>query len=45
MLSIIPDAKRNFEVALPIGIGFKYALTKKMTFGLEWSYRWTNSEK
>ena len=45
LLTIIPDAKRSFEVAVPIGFGFKYAVTKKITAGLEWSYRWTNSDE
>ncbi len=45
LLSIVPDAETPFEVAVPIGLGFKYALTEKITAGLEWNYRWTNSDQ
>ncbi len=45
LLSIIPDAKRSFEIAVPIGFGIKYAVATNITAGLEWSYRWTNSDE
>ncbi len=45
LLAIVPDSKRPFEVAVPIGFGFKYALTNTITAGLEWNYRWTNSDE
>ncbi|MBN2662120.1 MAG: outer membrane beta-barrel protein [Bacteroidales bacterium] len=45
LLSIIPDSDRQFEVAIPISLGFKYALTNTITAGLEWNYRWTNSDR
>lgn len=44
LVSILPDSQRQFEFAVPIGFGFKYALTKTITAGLEWNYRWTNSD-
>ncbi len=44
LLSIFPDSQRLFELAVPVGFGFKYAITTEITAGMEWSYRWTNSD-
>lgn len=44
-ISIISDSQNRFEFAIPIGIGFKYALTKKIAVGMEWNYKWTNSDE
>ncbi len=43
-LVIIPEPKYPFEFAIPFGVGFKYAITKKMSFGVEWTYRFTFSD-
>lgn len=45
LLTIVSDAKRPFEFAVPIGIGFKYAVTDQIVAGLEWNYRWSNSDE
>lgn len=45
LLTIVPDTRRPIDVAVPIGFGFKYALTEKVTTGLEWTYRWSNSDE
>ncbi len=38
---VIPEPRYPFEFAIPFGVGFKYALTKKMSVGFEWTYRYT----
>jgi len=45
LLSVLPDADKEIELAIPIGIGFKYAVTNNITAGLEWTYRWSNSDR
>ncbi|MBN2891843.1 MAG: hypothetical protein JXL97_08255 [Bacteroidales bacterium] len=45
LLCVLPDAQRTFEVAVPVGFGFKYAVSHTVTAGMEWSYRWTNSDE
>lgn len=45
LLSILPDSDRHFEIAIPISLGFKYAVSHSITAGLEWNYRWTNSDR
>ena len=45
LLIIVSDVEKPFEIAVPLAIGFKYAVTQKITAGLEWSYRWTNSDE
>lgn len=41
---IIPEPQYPFEFGLPVGFGIKYALTKKITIGAEWSFRLTHSD-
>jgi len=43
-LVIIPEPKYPFEFAVPFGVGFKYAINKKTSLGLEWTYRFTFSD-
>ncbi len=45
MLLVIPDPKYPFEFSFPVGLGFKYALTEKITVAVEWNYRWTYSDR
>ncbi len=45
MILVIPDPKYPFEFSFPAAVGFKYALTKKTTIAIEWSYRWTYSDR
>lgn len=41
---VIPEPKYPFEFAIPFGLGFKYAATKKLSVGVEWTYRYTFSD-
>jgi Domain of unknown function (DUF6089) len=45
LLTIVRDTRRPIEVAVPMGFGFKYAVTETITAGAEWSYRWSNSDE
>lgn len=45
LLSILPDLQKTLEIAVPFSFGFKYAVSQKITAGLEWSYRWSNSDE
>lgn len=40
-----PASAVPFFVSVPIEFGFKYALTKKITIGAMWQYRWTSSDQ
>ncbi len=39
-----PDPYNAFDFAFPIGYGMKFALSKKLTFGMELIYNWTYSD-
>ena len=41
---IIPEPEYPFEFGIPIGFGLKYALTRKITLGAEWTFRITHSD-
>jgi len=41
---IAPNPKSSFDFSLPFGFGFKYALSEKITVGLEWTYSKTFSD-
>ncbi|MBI5219012.1 MAG: hypothetical protein HY958_08790 [Bacteroidia bacterium] len=43
----LPDAKAKYSrvaACFPIGFGFKYGLTRKMSFALEYGYRFTSTD-
>lgn len=40
-----PASAIPFFVSIPIEFGIKYALTKKITIGAMWQYRWTSSDQ
>ena len=44
-LSYMPTTETPLFVSVPIEFGMKYALTKKITIGALWSYRWTSSDE
>jgi len=43
-LLIVPDPYHAFNFSFPIGIGFKYLVSEKVTVGVEFTYRWTYSD-
>ncbi len=44
-LSYMPTTETMLFASVPIEFGMKYALTKKITIGALWSYRWTSSDE
>lgn len=42
---IAPQAPQMFNVSIPIGVGFKYSFSKRLTLGAEWGYRNTFTDK
>lgn len=44
-LLVVPDAITSFEFSIPMGVGFKYLLTKKVIIGIEWIAHYTNSDE
>ncbi len=44
-LSIITPATKPIQVSIPIGFGFKYALSKRFCIGAEWCYRKSMSDE
>ena len=43
-LAYLPSSQVPFAVAVPIEFGIKYALTKQITIGGFWTYKWTSSD-
>lgn len=40
----IPNTKSTVNMSIPVGIGFKYALSEATTLSVEWNYSFTNSD-
>ncbi len=43
-LAIIKEADKPYKFLLPMTVGFKWAVSKKLELGLEWSFRKTYSD-
>jgi len=43
-LAYMPSLQTPFAVAVPVEFGIKYALTKQITIGGSWTYKWTSSD-
>jgi hypothetical protein len=39
-----PQSEIPIFVSIPIEFGFKYAINKQVTAGIQWDYRWNNSD-